>query len=132
MRILLVEDEVIVAMHLEATLLEEGHRVLGFARDARSAKILASDKRPDLALVDVNLADGETGPEIARHLTGIGIPVLFLTANANLLPDDLAGALGVIPKPVTEHVLRRAVGYAAARYSGEQFGSPPEGLILGK
>ena len=82
--------------------------------------------------MDVNLADGETGPEIARHLTGIGIPVLFLTANANLLPDDLAGALGVIPKPVTEHVLRRAVGYAAARYSGEQFGSPPEGLIVGK
>ena len=83
MRILIVEDEVIVAFHLEAALLDEGHRVVGFARDARSAKVLA-------------------------------------------------GALGVIPKPVAEHVLKRAVDYAVARNSGEQFGTPPEGLIVGK
>ena len=132
MRILVVEDKVIVAFHLEAALLDEGHRVVGFARDARSAKVLAGDKRPDLALVDVHLTDGETGPDVARHLTGIGIPVLFMTANADLLPDDLAGALGVIPKPVAEHVLKRAVDYAVARNSGEQFGIPPEGLIVGK
>ena len=131
MRILVVEDEVIVAF-LEAALLDEGHRVVGFARDARSAKVLAGDKRPDLALVDVHLTDGETGLDVARPLTGIGIPVLFMTANADLLPDDLAGALGVIPKPVAEHVLKRAVDYAVARNSGEQFGIPPEGLIVGK
>lgn len=82
--------------------------------------------------MDVQLADRETGPDVARHLTGTGIPVLFMTANANVLPEDLAGALGVSPKPVAQHILKRAVDHAAARSSGEQFGAPPEGLIVGK
>ena len=130
MRILIIEDEVIIAFHLEAALLEDGHRVVGFARDSRSAAVLAHDKHPDLALVDVNLADGQTGPEIARHLTGMSILVVFMTANVELLPDDFAGALGVIAKPIPEHVLRDAVHYAEARRRGERPDKPPRGLIV--
>jgi len=129
MRVLVVEDEVIVAFHLEAVLLEEGHRVVGLARDARSAQILARDKNPDLALVDVMLTDGETGPEIARHLSEMGVPVLFLTATAERLPDGLAGALGVVAKPITEHVLKSAVRYAEAHRQGQPPEEPPPGLI---
>lgn len=132
MRILIIEDEVIVAFHIEATLLDEGHRVAGFARDALSAKVLAEDKRPDLALVDVNLTDGLTGPEVARHLTRMDIPVLFMTANIDLVPGDLAGALGVIPKPVAEHVLKHAVRYAESTHRGERPSTPPDGLIVWK
>ena len=132
MRILVIEDEVIVAFHIEAALLEEGHRVVGFARDSRSAKVLAQDKHPDLALVDVHLSDGQTGPEIARHLTGMRIPILFMTANVDLLPSDLAGALGVVPKPVAEHVLKNAVRYAEDHRRGERPSKPPDGLIVRK
>ena len=128
MRILVVEDEVIIAFHMEALLLEDGHRVVGLARDARSARVLAHDKNPDLALVDVVLVDGETGPEIARHLEAMGIPVLFVTASAGRLPPDLAGALGIVAKPITEHVLKSAVRYADAHRRGQPPKEPPPGL----
>ena len=130
MRVLVIEDEVIVAFHLEAILLEDGHRVVGLARDARSARILARDKTPDLALVDVMLTDGETGPEIARHLSEMGVPVLFLTATAERLPDGLAGALGVVAKPMAEHVLKSAVRYVEAHRQGQPPKEPPPGLVI--
>ena len=130
MRVLVVEDEVIVAFHLEAVLLEDGHRVVGLARDARSAQILADDKNPDLALVDVMLVDGETGPEIARHLDAMCIPVLFVTASAERLPNDLAGALGIVAKPITEHVLNSAVRCADAHRRGHPPEEPPPGFVV--
>ena len=55
----------------------------------------------------------------------MGVPVLFMTANAATLPDGMAGALGVIPKPVAAHVLRQAV-----KWVGDRDADPPEGLIL--
>src|SRR5919206_5136832 len=110
MRILIVEDELVIAIDVEASLSEEGHQVVGFARESETALSLGQRLRPDLALVDVRLVDGETGPEIAQHLKEMGIPVLFMTANASTLPDGMAGALGVIPKPVAPRVLKQAVG----------------------
>jgi DNA-binding response OmpR family regulator len=117
MRILIVEDELIVAIGVEASLSEEGHQVVGIARESNTALGLGRRLRPDLALVDVHLVDGETGPEIAGHLKEMGIPVLFMTANASTLPDGMAGALGVIPKPVAAHVLKGAVRWVADRDS---------------
>src|ERR671926_605251 len=124
MRILTVEDELLIAIDVEASLSEEGHQVVGIAREAGTALGLAQRLRPDLALVDVRLVDGETGPEIARHLKEMGIPVLFMTANASTLPDGMAGALGVIPKPVAAHVLKGAVCWVA-----DQDTDPPDLLI---
>src|ERR687884_1924868 len=113
MRILIVEDELVIAIDLEETLSEEGHQVAGIARESETALGLAQRLRPDLALVDVHLVDGDTGPEIAEHLKEMGIPVLFMTANASTLPDGMAGALGAIPKPVAPHVLKQAVNWGA-------------------
>ncbi len=127
MRILIVEDELIIAIDLEETLSEEGHQVVGIARELEMALGLAQRLRPDLALVDVYLADGETGSEIAEHLKEMGIPVLFMTANASTLPDGMAGALGAISKPVTPHVLKRAVRWVADRDL-----DPPDLLILNR
>ena len=106
MRILIVEDELITAIDVEASLSEEGHQIIGIARESETALGLGQRLKPDLALVDVHLVDGETGPEIAGHLEDMGIPVLFMTANTSTLPDGMAGALGVIPKPVVPHVLK--------------------------
>ena len=127
MRILIVEDELIIAIDVEASLSEEGHQVVGIARESETALGLGQRLRPDLALVDVHLVDGETGPEIAAHLTAMGIPVLSMTANASMLPHGMAGALGVIPKPVAPHVLKGAVKWVAGRDS-----DPPEALILNR
>ena len=93
----------------------------------KTALDLAQRLRPDLALVDVHLVDGETGPEIAEHLKEMGIPVLFMTANASTLPDGLADALGVIPKPVAAHVLKGAVRWVTDRDL-----DPPDLFILNR
>src|ERR671929_1756251 len=127
MRVLIVEDELIIAIDVEASLAEEGHQVVGIARESETALALGRRLRPDLALVDMHLVDGETGPEIARHLKDMGVPVLFMTANASALPDGMAGALGVIPKPVAAHVLKGAVCWAA-----DQDTDPPDLLILNR
>ncbi len=127
MRVLIVEDELVVAIHVEAALSEEGHQIVGIARGSEAALGLGQRLRPDVAFVDMNLADGETGPEIARRLKDMGIPVLFMTANAGTLPEGMAGALGVIPKPVAEHVLRGVI-----RWIGGQCSEPPEALILNR
>ena len=127
MRVLIVEDELVIAIGLEACLSEAGHQVVGIAHEAETALALGDRLRPDLALVDVHLVDGETGPQIARHLKDVGVPVLFMTANADILPDDMAGALGVIPKPVAEHVLKDAVAWACAPDA-----DPPKTLIVNR
>ena len=127
MRVLIIEDELVVAIHVETALSEEGHQIVGIARESETALALAGRLRPDLALVDVHLVDGETGPEIASHLKEMGVPVLFMTAQSGTLPDGMAGALGAIPKPVAEHVLKGAV-----RWIGERAADPPEALILNR
>ena len=130
LRVLLVEDEVVVGLGLELVILEQGHKVVGFARDARSARSLGRERRPNLALVDLHLADGDTGPEVARFLVALGVSVVFMTANVELLPEDFAGALGVMPKPVPEHVLAGVLRYVAERLGGRVAERPPRGLIL--
>src|ERR671928_1379568 len=94
MRILIVEDELITAIDVEASLSEEGHQIVGIARESETALALGCRLKPDLALVDVHLVDGETGPEIGRHLKDMGVPVLFMTADPDKLPDGMAGGGG--------------------------------------
>ena len=69
MEILVVEDESLIAMELEAALTDAGHLVRGPASTALRARLLADISRPDLALVDINLRDGHgSGVTLAREL----------------------------------------------------------------
>jgi anti-sigma regulatory factor (Ser/Thr protein kinase) len=75
----------------------------GHAMSSDEAVALAHDLHPDLALVDVHLRDGPTGVEVARKIhDDCGAVALFMTANVKRLPDDFAGACGVIGKPYSE------------------------------
>ena len=78
LRILVVEDEMLVAMSIEDMLLELGHEVAGLASHLGPALVLARDSRFDAAIVDVNLA-GEPGFPVADLLIERGIPFLFST-----------------------------------------------------
>lgn len=99
MKVLIVEDEIFAALHLESAIEDLGCEVVGIAPDAPSALQLA-EKRPDLALVDLNLRDGLTGPQIARDLANrYGAKVLILTANPREAGDPFDGLLGVVSKP---------------------------------
>ena len=117
-KILIVEDEMLVAMELESILEDIGHEPVGIAPDLKTADQFAGLPL-DLALVDLNLRDGLTGPEIGKRLGERGVTVLFITANPRILGDGVAGAIGVLTKPTDEQTVRAAVDYALKRRAGE-------------
>ena len=132
LNILIVEDEVLLAVELQFIVREVGCRDVGLAMSSDEAVALAERLTPDLALVDVHLQDGPTGVEAARHIAkDCGGVVLFMTANVRRLPDDFAGACGVIGKPYSEHGVKTALGYLeTCLRSGRAPGPPPLGLHL--
>lgn len=113
MKILIVEDEIFAALHLETAFEDMGCTVIGIAPDEPSALNLAA-ARPDLAVVDLNLRDGLTGPRIARELANrYGTKVLFLTGNPRQAGEPFQGMLGVMSKPWSENDLRHIVTRAS-------------------
>ena len=113
--ILIVEDEILVALEMESILEERGYEVVGIASDLQEALAFA-DRTVDLALVDLNLRDGLTGPEIGRRLANEHrAKVLFVTANPGILGDGIAGTIGVLTKPTDESSLTSAIAYALRR-----------------
>ncbi|UTS88492.1 response regulator [Rhizobium anhuiense] len=116
-RVLIVEDEFLIALDLEATVQGMGMQVAGLANDCEQALRLAP--LADIAFVDVNLADGPTGPEIGRRLAQEhGIAVVFMTGNPEIVADGVKGAVGVVQKPVMPSVVEQLVKYLAARRVG--------------
>jgi DNA-binding NarL/FixJ family response regulator len=118
-RILIIEDEALVAMELRFVLEDLGYEVVGSAADARTALDLVRQKEVDLALVDIHLSDGPTGVELGRGLANDnGVTVLYMTANPGMLREGVAGTIGVLPKPTDEHAVQKAVDYALCRRKG--------------
>jgi DNA-binding response OmpR family regulator len=128
-RILIVEDEMLVAMELEAILADSGFDPVGIAPDLTTAEEYF-DEPLDLALVDLNLRDGLTGPEIGKLLSAQGVTVLFLTANPRVLGDGIAGTVGVLTKPTDSQTVKIAVEFALRLRKGEAEAIPPASLRL--
>lgn len=128
-KILIVEDEMLVAMELEMILEDLGHEPVGIAPDLATADEYAALPL-DLAIVDLNLRDGLTGPQIGARLGEKGVTVLFLTANPRILGEGVAGAIGVLTKPTDQGTVAAAVNYALQRRSGVAEVDPPQALRL--
>lgn len=127
MRVLIVEDELLVALDMERTLEDLGFEVVGVACDERQAMMLAAHGC-DVALVDLNLRDGLTGLPIARALTESGVSVVFLTGNPGAV-DTTLGAVGMISKPVTGEDVRQTADFLRGLRAGET-PRPPHRLRL--
>ena len=127
-RILIIEDEALVAMELRFVLEDLGHEVVGTAADAKSARVLAAETDIDLALVDIHLSDGPTGIALGRELgQDLGVTVLFMTANPGMVREGVAGTVGVLSKPSDERAVQTAVDYALGRRAGRPVEyAPPE------
>jgi DNA-binding response OmpR family regulator len=124
LNVLIVEDEAVLAMELEHAIEDAGHAVAGWATCLSEANALIETGHADLALVDIHLADGTTGVEVAGRLSReTGATVVFMTANAKLIPDDFGGALGVIAKPYTTGGLQ-----AVLKYLEQGITAPPPSL----
>jgi CheY-like chemotaxis protein len=121
LKILVVEDEALLAMELETIIEECGHEVAGWATSLTEARRLLEHAKPDVALVDIHLADGPTGVDVAEFIRGNNLAeVVFLTANPKRIPETFDGALGVISKPYTINGIT-----AALRYLWEGVRRPP-------
>ena len=132
LKVLIVEDEVLLAVELEYLVSAIGAETVGHAMTSPEAVELAEKTHPDLALVDVHLADGPTGVDAAREMTRhCGAIVLFITANLKRLPNDFAGACGVMSKPYSEHGVREAIRFIdECMHGGRAVRAPPAGLTL--
>ncbi len=121
LKILIVEDEALIAMDLEFVLEEIGHTIVAIAANSSDAIMLATKFKPDLALVDIHLQDGVTGIVVAEAISRLGKTfVVFTTANASRIPDHYAGAVGCLGKPYTECGVR-----AALKFLSEGIVRPP-------
>lgn len=127
-RILIIEDEALVAMELRFVLEDLGYAVIGSAADARTARNLVKETEVDLALVDIHLSDGPTGVDLGRRLASEdGVTVLYMTANPGMLRSGVAGTIGVLSKPADERAVQKAVDYALCRRAGRPAEyAPPE------
>ncbi len=97
--VLIVEDQMLIALGLETGLREAGLRIAGVAPNSRMALELIGRARPDLAVLDVNLG-AETSVPVARALRASGVPFVFATGYGSdfSLPEDLPG-VPVVNKP---------------------------------
>jgi AmiR/NasT family two-component response regulator len=129
-RIVIIEDEFLVALDMQVGLEDAGHDVVGVGDDWTSAMQLA-ELQPTVALVDINLCDGATGPDIGAWLgQELGCTVIFVTANPRQIDKPVPGALGVLIKPVDSRQVADAVDFAVAARSGMPTPTPPPGLLL--
>ena len=113
--VLIIEDEAVIAMDLEAIVSSMGHRVTGVARTEASAVDLGARTVPHLILADIQLADGSSGVDAVKKLLEKhgDRPVIFITAfPERLLTGDRPEPAFLISKPYSEDQVRAAVSQA--------------------
>lgn len=111
-KVLVVEDEFLVALQLEDILTDGGYTVVGTVVDLDSLESLQD--APDIAFVDLNLRDGLTGPKIARLLSDrYATRVIYATANPSQIGLPVATTIGVLRKPFCDRTVLDAIAYAS-------------------
>ena len=141
-RILIVEDEPLVAFDNETMVSNAGYTVVATVDSVREALIIlerelagdsgesedGAERGVDLVLSDIMLTGKRSGIDLAAEATARGIPVLYATANP---PEDgLGNALGVLCKPYNERRLKAALKAVEELLAGKDKVSPPDGVIF--
>ena len=115
-KILIIEDEPIIAMDLETIVEDLGHHVVGVARAQRQAIVLAAERKPELIMADIQLADGNSGLDAVNDiLKGASKPVVFITAHPGIYLSTSASRPGpafLLRKPFNPASVRAAVSQA--------------------
>jgi len=119
-RVLIVEDEILVARDTESMLEHFGYEVVGIVRTGEEAVAQAGKLLPDLILMDIRLQGTMDGVEAAARIRDLyGIPVIFVTAHAEetvFQRSKLTGPIGYLLKPFEEKELRMTVETALFKW----------------
>lgn len=123
-RILIIEDEAIVAADLEDHLIRLGYSVVGTANSGEEALKLAAEHKPDLVLSDIMIQGDMDGTQTAVYLRkDYNIPVVFLTAYSSdsvVQKAKVSGPFGYILKPFEERELQIAIEMGIYKHRMEQ------------
>jgi PAS domain S-box-containing protein len=123
-RILVVEDEAVVALDIRSRLNKLGYAVPGIADSGEEAIRLAEETRPDLVLMDIRLKGEMDGVEAAAHIRArLDIPVVFLTAYADEVTVQrakISGPFGYLRKPLVDRELQTAIEIAVYKHRMDQ------------
>ncbi|BBD68147.1 PAS/PAC sensor hybrid histidine kinase [Nostoc commune NIES-4072] len=124
-RILIVEDEYILAMNLQESLESLGYIVLDIADSAEGAIVKATELRPNLILMDIRLRGEMDGIQAAEQIWhNLQIPAIYVTGHSDRSTVEratLTSPFGYILKPIKEQELYVAIQTALNRYDREQF-----------
>jgi two-component system, response regulator PdtaR len=119
-KILVVEDEFIIAKALQVSLNALGYDVIARVSTGEEALAVAVQKQPDLVLMDIKLKGALDGVQAAQRIqTVLHIPVVYLTAHsdpATLQRVVYSHPYGFLTKPFTEEGLKQTIGQAIARH----------------
>ncbi|HLN33216.1 MAG TPA: PAS domain S-box protein [Gemmataceae bacterium] len=123
-RVLVVEDEAVVAMDIEHRLINLGHTVVGVTARGEEAVRLAKELRPDLILMDIHLQgdmDGVTAAEQIQEC--FEVPVVYVTAHADevtIQRAKISGPFGYVLKPFDERELRTVIEMALYKHEADR------------
>lgn len=126
--LMIVEDEVLVAIVLRDELQDAGYHVLDLTDRHAEALDVAKASKPDLALVNIRLAGRDDGIELAAQLKALGIPVLLISGQISRARSAMTVAIASLPKPYAAADMVLAVDYLLARLQGDLSLAKPERL----
>jgi DNA-binding response OmpR family regulator len=126
--LLIVEDQLFLAMTLQNELEDAGYRVLDLAVRHQEALETARKCKPDLALVNIELDCGDDGIALAHDLKALGIPVLFISGQPGKARSAKAVAIASLSKPYSPWDMVESVDYLFRHETGDE--SRPAPLTL--
>ncbi|WP_411289076.1 response regulator [Phenylobacterium sp.] len=126
--LLIVEDEVLVAMTLKSELEDAGFHVLDLTDRPGEALAAAQACKPALALVNIELHGRDDGIPLAREFKAMDIPVLFISGQISQARSAQSVAVGSLPKPYHPAHMVMAVNYLLRHLEGDESLPRPQGL----
>ena len=127
-RIVIVEDEPLVAFDNEHLLREAGYEVVATVDTLADAVRVIGEEEVDLILSDIKLNGDGDGMDVARAAAAKDVPVLFVTANCPIEARTLG--IGCLAKPYTDKILRNALEALDRKLQGKPVKRLPAGLSL--
>ena len=118
LKVLIAEDDVVIADMIEYFLTKHGYEICGITGSVQEAISLGQLHKPDLAILDMRLANGELGTTIAANLINIKLGILYATANGSEILLNAAVGHACLAKPYGSKELLRSLEIVAGMIAG--------------